>query len=91
MAGSTQKEIRSYAEQLTYTQGQVMAAYFYIEGSTIPADGVTLAKSIFQANNAIYESPGLSSWRYVFMRYLKGTTDFVDCQKTSNSDLCRQN
>ena len=88
--GTTEKEVLSYAEQMTYTQGRMMAAYFYPEGSAIPADGVTLARSIFQANNILYDLPGLSCWRYAFMRYFKGTTEFIDCQQTPNSDLCRK-
>ena len=89
-SGTKEKEIRSYAENLMYTQGQMMATYFYPEGSDIPADGLTLAKSILQANNVLYDLPGLSCWRYAFMRYFKGTTEFIDCKQTPNSDLCRK-
>jgi len=89
--GTPKREVLSYAEQLTYTQRRMMAAYFYPEGSAIPADGVTLAKSIFQANSVLYELPGLSCWRYAYMRYFKGTAEFIDCQQMPNSDLCRKN
>ena len=88
--GTTEQEVRSHAERLMYTQGQVMAAYFYPEGSLIPADGVTLAGSMFKANDVLFETPGLSKWRYAYMRYLKGTSEFVDCEKTADNDLCRK-
>ncbi len=81
-------EIRAHAEKLMYTHGQLMASYFYPEGSLIPADGVTLARTIHKANEVLYETPGLSTWRYAFMRYLNGTAEFVDCQENPGHDLC---
>ena len=90
-AGTTEKEVRSYAKRLTHTQGRIMAAYFYIEGGAIPGDDVTLAKNVFHVNEILYEQPGLSKWRYAFMRYLTGKTEFVDCQQESENALCRIN
>lgn len=89
-SGTIEKEIRSYAEKLMYTHGRMMAAYFYPKGSSIPADGLTLAKSILQANRVLYDLPGLSSWSYAFMRHFKGTTKFMDCRQIRNDDLCRK-
>lgn len=88
--GTTEQEVRNYAERLMHTQGQMMAAYFYPEGSVIPADGVTLAGSVFKANDILFETSGLSKWRYAYMRHFRGTSEFVDCDKTPDSDLCRK-
>ena len=72
------------------TAGQVTAAYFCLEGSTIPADGVTLAGSIYKANDVLYEMVGLSKWRYAYMKYINGTSEFVDCEHNLTNDLCRR-
>lgn len=89
-AGTTDQEVRSHAKRLMHTQGRMMAAYFYPEGSSIPADGVTLAGSVFKANDVLFETPGLSKWRYAYMRHFRGTSEFVDCEKTPDSALCRK-
>jgi len=88
--GTSEDKIRTYAEGLRYTSGQLTAAYFYPEGSIIPADGVTLASSVFEANDVLYEAPGLSKWRYAYMRYLNGTLEFIDCEKEPDNGLCRK-
>lgn len=85
-----EQEIRAHTESLMHTPGQMMAAYYYSEGSLIPADGVTLAGSIGKANDVLYEVPGLSKWRYAYMRYLNGTSEFVDCEQGPGNDLCRK-
>jgi hypothetical protein len=87
---ATSDAIGEHAATLPYTPGQMLAAYFYPEGSTIPADGVTLAKTLLQANDVLYETPGLSRWRYAFMRSFSGEAKFVDCQDTPKDDLCRK-
>jgi hypothetical protein len=66
------------------------AAYYYPQGSIIPADGVTLAQTLVDASDVIYEAPGLSKWRFAFMRYFDGTVGFVDCSATPGHDLCRK-
>lgn len=88
--GATEQEVRSHAERLTHTQGQMMAAYYYPEGSVIPADGVTLADSVFKANDVLFETLGLDKWRYAYMRHFIGTSEFVDCEKKPDNDLCRK-
>jgi hypothetical protein len=87
---TSEQAILTYAESLMHTSGQMMAAYFYREGSIIPADGVTLADSVFKANDVLYDVPGLSKWRYAFMRDFKGSLIFVDCEKNQGHDLCRK-
>jgi hypothetical protein len=89
--GATEQEINEHAEGLMHTQGQMLAAYYYSEGSVIPADGVTLAGSLDEANNVLYEVEGLSSWRYAFMRYFRGNAEFVDCELSPDNPLCRKN
>jgi hypothetical protein len=89
-SAATSDEIEHAAYALPYTRGQLLAAYFYPEGSRIPADGITLAANVFRANEVLYDTPGLSSWRYAFMIPLAGLAEFVDCQATPKNDLCRQ-
>lgn len=88
--GTPESEIRAYAAKLMHSQGQLTAAYFYPEGSQIPADGITLAGSILKANEVLYETPGLSNWHFAYMRYFTGNTEFVDCRDTPDHDLCRK-
>lgn len=88
--GVTEQEIRKHAENLPNTSNRMTVAYYYIEGSTIPADGVTLAGTVFKANRVLYETPGLSKWQYAFMLGFKGVPQFVNCIKDPKNDLCRQ-
>jgi len=88
--GTPSATIRSFAKNLINTQGQITAAYFYKKGSRIPADGVTLAGSVFRANNVLYDIQGLSKWRYAYMKGFNGSAQFVDCKKTPTNDLCRK-
>lgn len=86
----TEQEIRDHAKNLPNTGGRMTAAYYYIEGSLIPADGVTLAGGIFKANDILYETPSLSKWQYAYMFGFKGEVQFVNCVKNPDNDLCRQ-
>ena len=83
-------EIMRHAENLMNTPHRMTAAYYYSEGSTIPADGITLAKTIFRANYVLYDVPGLSKWDYAFMRGYNGSTRFINCMLEPTDDLCRQ-
>jgi len=89
-ATADEATVRAHAEDLVSTAGQVMAAYYYTAGSTIPADGVTLAGNLVNATEVIYEDPNLSAWRFAFMRYFNGSIEFVDCTASPRHDLCRQ-
>jgi ribosomal protein L32 len=80
----------AHARQQPNTSGQMTAVYFYTRGSLIPADGLTLAKGVFSANDVLYEIPGLSKWRFAYMKWRNGTEGFVDCQAEPAADLCRQ-
>ncbi len=66
------------------------AAYYYTEGSSIPADGLTLAGGVFKANDVLYETLGLSKWQYAYMLGFKGGPQFVNCITNPDNDLCRQ-
>ena len=89
-SGVTEQEIRKHAQNLPNTSHRMTAAYYYIKGSAIPADGVTLAGTVLKANNMLYETPGLSKWQYAFMLGFKGIPQFVNCIKDPKNDLCRQ-
>jgi hypothetical protein len=86
----TEREIREHARNLPYTAGRMTAAYYYVAGSKIPRDGVTLARSVFEVNEVLYEMPGLSPWRYAYMRSLDGSAEFVDCSVQTGHSLCRK-
>lgn len=83
----TPEEIRAHAEKLHYTKGKMAAAYYYPEGSPAPADGVTLAPGITEANDVIYNAAA-AKWRYTFMRSFDGTIQFIDCALNPSHDLC---
>lgn len=85
----TEAEIRTHAERQTSAPGQLTAAYYYPSGSVIPADGITRATRLDQVNEVLYETPGLSRWRYAFMRPIIGDVQFVDCEATPKDGLCR--
>lgn len=78
--GTEETEVRNYAVQLVHTPGQFTAAYFYSEGARVPADGVTFGRSVFRVNRLLYDTPGLSNWRFAFMRDRLGNITFVDCR-----------
>ena len=88
--GVSGMEIMRHAEKLMNTPHRMTAAYYYPEGSTIPASDITLAKTIFRANHVLYDVPGLSKWDYAFMRSFNGSTRFVNCMLEPTDELCRQ-
>ena len=85
----TVAEANAYAQRKMNTPGRMTAVYFYPQGSLIPADGLTLANNLYAANTVLYDMPGLSKWRYAYMKYGNGSEEFVDCRKPNNSGLCR--
>lgn len=80
----------SYAKSRANTPGQITAVYMYKVGSIIPADAVTMAGSIFEINEIIYEASGLDKWRYAYMKGMSGNEIFVDCRESPKNDLCKQ-
>jgi hypothetical protein len=83
----SEEDALKFSESKPHTAGQMTAVYIYESEAVIPADGVTLANSVFEVNDAL-NLPSLSSWRFVYMRYRKGNFEFVDCE-SSASVLCR--
>jgi hypothetical protein len=81
------EDARSFGETRAHTTGQMTAVYIYESDAVIPADGITLANSVFEVNEVL-ALPNLSSWRFVYMRYRNGNSEFVDCESTA-SDICR--
>ena len=89
-SSATPSQLRARADSVAYTQGQMTAVYFYPSDATMPRDGITTAKSLFDANRVLYELAGMSKWSYAYMRDRKGDARFVDCRAAPDSDLCRQ-
>lgn len=85
----TSQEVRTFAEGLYHTKGKLTAVYFYPESTTVPADAVTLAADVAQANAAIF-NPNAPQWRYVFMRSFSGELQFIDCASNPSDDLCQR-
>ena len=82
-------EIRSHAEQLTYSNGELMAAYYYTPDSSIPDGALTMSNSVQAANSLIYDSPSFSGWKYAYIRFINGSSKFVDCATSPGDDLCK--
>ena len=89
MRDVSKSEVLYFASRKPNTVGQLTAVYFYEPGSIMPVDGITFAKTVFEANSILYDTEGLSAWRYVFMKYLNGNEVLVDCVADSDNDLCR--
>lgn len=88
--GTTEQEIKAHAEKLMHTDWRMTVGYYYIEGSVIPADGITQARNIDHANAILYNMRGLSKWQYSYLISFKGKRGFVNCQKDPSDGLCRQ-
>jgi len=84
---ASEEDARVFGESRPHTAGQITAVYIYENEAEIPADGVSLARSVFEVNDNL-DNPNLSSWRFVYMRYRNGNFEFVDCE-SSASILCR--
>ncbi|HEJ2039543.1 TPA: hypothetical protein SLV86_001297 [Pseudomonas aeruginosa] len=87
-SGVTAQDAQAHAAGQPYTSGQMTTAYYYVRGSTIPADGVTGAASLSEVNRVLYEVQGLSPWVFAYQRGRNGQVVFVDCRAGAN-DLCR--
>lgn len=81
--------VRSHAEKLPYTPGQMTGAYYFLEGPGIPADGITLAGNVLKANRVLYDTPGVPSWRFAYQRSFNGQSVFYDCHAAPSADLCK--
>jgi DNA-directed RNA polymerase subunit RPC12/RpoP len=86
----TPEQARAHAERLPNTANRFMAAYFYPEGSTVPADVVSSGTDFIAVSDMLHEEPGMPPWRFVFIRSMVGgPPQFVDCRDAPDKDLCR--
>jgi hypothetical protein len=87
---TAEEDVKANAWLLGYAPGRMTAAYYYPKGSTIPAEGLTRAKTVAAANHLLYDTPGQGQWRFVYVRRLNGVEEFHDCVTTPADDLCRR-
>ena len=86
---ATKDQVEQYAKDQTNKEGHPASLYFFEDGSMIPVDGIMRAESLLAVNELLYNTDGLSKWRFAFMRKQNGSTRMVDCAKYPESDLCR--
>lgn len=84
---ASQEDVRDWAENRAHTEGHMTAVYVYAADAKIPADEITLARNVIEANQILDET-SFSAWRYAYMRYRTGVIEFADCAE-SKSSLCR--
>lgn len=87
--GVDANDARSHAEGLMNTSGRMTAAYYFDRGASLPRDGVTLARDLVAANAALYDTPGLSSWRFAYVKRGQDVL-FADCRSRPTDSLCRR-
>jgi len=88
-ATATKDQVEQYAKDQTIKAGHPASLYFFEDGSVIPVYGIMQAESSLVVNDLLYNTDGLSKWRFAFMRKQNGSTRMVDCAKYPESDLCR--
>lgn len=81
--------LKLHSESLPYTSGQMTSAYYYKDGEVIPADGVTLAASIFEVNEVV-DSPEMGVWSYVYIHYRNGNSELINCISMPDHNLCKR-
>lgn len=89
LPSATPADVKRYARQLTWTPGHTTVAYFYPEGSRIPAGGITGAASLADARQALRIAGGASPWRFATHKDGDGDLRLVDCEQAPNDPLCR--
>ena len=91
MRGKVSKEeALDYGRNTMNTSGRLTAVYFYVQGSVVPNDQLTLARDVFSANDVLHEGAGYGKWKYVYMKAITGEEFLVDCEAESGNTLCRQ-
>ena len=88
-ATATREQVEQYARDQTEQTRQQSSFYFFEDGSAIPVDRISRADNLLAVNDLLYNTEGLSKWRFAFMRKSNGSTRMVDCAKYPESDLCR--
>ena len=87
---TVKKQALSFGRNSTNTPGRLTSIYFYTANSVIPSEQLTLAKSVFSANDVLYEDKDYSSWIFAYMKALTGEEIFIDCREKPKDFLCRQ-
>ena len=88
--GISKNAIKDHAQNQMNTSRRMTAAYYFTIGSEIPRDGITLARTMADANYVLYELDGISKWKYAYMKGFSCESIFVDCVENKNNDLCRK-
>jgi len=88
-APAAEQDARQYAEQLTHTPGYTTVAFFYAQGSRIPSAGITNARSLADAKQAVRTMTGASPWRFAALKDERGELRLVDCEASPDDSLCR--
>ena len=83
---TTKSQIKAHAREQMNTSGRLTACYYFPIGSSIPRDGLTLAKGLFRANEVI--NMFASGIDYAYMINGRGSSQFVDCGIYPKDDLC---
>ena len=79
---ASEEDARIFGESRPHTAGQMTAVYIYENEAVIPADGVTLANSVFEVNDVLGRIP------QVYQITLK-VTGFSDVPKGVIFGECR--
>ena len=88
-SGTPVSQIKKHAKKQMNTSGKMTACYYFMNGTRIPRDGVTLANNMGKANEVINRfSDGIE---YAYMKAFNGTSEFVNCRTNPSNGLCAQN
>jgi hypothetical protein len=79
-----------FARNRMNTVGQFTGVYFYEQGSAIPADGVTSASDMIEANKVVMELEAASKYVYLYWKQFNGNEVFVDCREDPTDQLCKK-
>tara|TARA_Y100001963_G_scaffold90230_1_gene124457 strand:+ start:151 stop:516 length:366 start_codon:yes stop_codon:yes gene_type:complete len=83
---TTETQILAHAKKQMNTSGKLTGCYYFPQNARIPRDGITLAKSLYHANEVINDFA--SGIDYAFLRRGDGNYWFVNCIENPNDDLC---
>ena len=85
--GTKENDILSHAKKQTHTEPRLTGCYYFVEGSTIPRDGITLARNLFSANNTIDKFASQIKYAYLKVGF-DGNERFANCIERPNHELC---
>ena len=82
-------QVRDHVTGLMHTDRQFTVAYVFENGSTAPADFLTLAPDYMTANNRMFEGD-VAPWRWRYIQSPNGDVTFVDCTAAFEEGNCRK-